>query len=92
MKKYFLGFTILLSLSACDGGWPDDEKKMFYESCIEDAKDRGMNDVQAKAVCDCRLDKLMKKYPDVKDALENVQTIMTDPDLKKCDEEAIKPH
>ncbi len=87
MKRHILFASLLFLFSACDSRWPDEEKKLFRESCLEDAHDRGLSEYQAQDVCDCRLERLMKKYPDVKDALENMQSIVNDPEIKACDGE-----
>lgn len=89
MKRYAMSAAVILLLSSCSG-WPSEEKEMFHQSCLEDASERGMTDEQAKTMCDCRLEKMMAKYPKVEDALENIQTIMNDPEIQACQNEAMK--
>lgn len=90
MKNYAIIFALLLlSLASC-GPWPDEEKEMFHSTCMDDAKERGMTDEQAQKMCDCRLEKMMKKYPDVEDALTNIDKIMNDPEIQQCQQDALK--
>jgi hypothetical protein len=89
MKRYALLVTAVFLFSSC-GTWPAEEKEMFHQSCLEDAKERGMTEAQAKKMCDCRLEKMMTKYPKVEDALENIQEIMNDPAIQACEQEAMK--
>jgi hypothetical protein len=47
--------------------WPQQEIKAFRESCFENAKN-GIGEEGALKYCECMLEKIMKKYPDVYDA------------------------
>lgn len=42
--------------------WPKEEKEAFIKSCIKNAK-TNMTDEDAKAYCDCMLEKVIEKYP-----------------------------
>ena len=86
MKKLLSILSIaLVSLTSCTEGWDSESKDLFHQSCMEDANERGLNDAKAKAVCDCRLETAQKKYPSLSDAMANVDKMMTDEDLKKCE-------
>lgn len=89
MRKYAIAAVVMLGLSSCNS-WPAEEKEMFHTTCMDDAKERGMTDEQAKKMCDCRLEKIMAKYPRVEDALTSLQAIMTDPEIQNCQQEALK--
>ena len=41
---------------------------------------------KAKTVCDCRLEKIMQKYPEFNDMMEHVDKVANDTDLAKCNE------
>jgi hypothetical protein len=71
--KQIIFITLLGSLSiACSQKkkaikWPQEEIKAFRESCFENAK-AGIGEEKAVKYCECMLEKIMKKYPDVYDA------------------------
>jgi hypothetical protein len=46
-------------------GWSDDEKKVFMNSCAETRQTMGDNKEQAATYCDCMMQKIQEKYPDV---------------------------
>ena len=43
-----------------------------------------MEEAAAKSMCDCRLEKAMKKYPSFSDAMANVDKLMEDEEIKAC--------
>jgi hypothetical protein len=51
---------------------------------MNDAKASGMDEAAAKSRCDCRLEKIMKKYPEVDDALMNIEKVIQDPEVQEC--------
>jgi hypothetical protein len=51
---------------------------------MNDAKASGLDEAAAKSCCDCRLEKIMKKYPDVDDALMNIEKVIQDPEVQEC--------
>lgn len=72
MKKIISIAILSLLVTACNQGkkavkWPQAEKDAFKESCFENAKE-GIGEEKAVIYCDCMLEKIMKKYPDVNDA------------------------
>lgn len=84
MKKLLSSVCIIIFLSACDGGWDGENRDMFRQSCMEEAKGWAGSEEKAKPYCDCVLEKIMKKYPRLNDALENLDSIAVDPTLKDC--------
>ena len=91
MKKYIL-FLLpsVLFFTACKNTWSQEDKDMFYQSCIDDANTWAGSPDKAKTYCDCMIEKMMQKYPSVNDALEKIDTVINDPDLRKC-RESIAP-
>ncbi len=78
----FLAAIILLS--SCKSSWDSESKDLFVQGCLEDAKEQGMPDDKAKSMCDCRLEKVMNKYPKMAEALEHINEIATDPEIQAC--------
>lgn len=85
MKKILpIILSVFLLGSCANSGWDQETKDLFRQGCMEDAKERGWDDAKAKSVCDCRLEKTMEKYPNMADALEHVDSLANDPDIKAC--------
>ena len=57
---------------------------MFYQSCMEDAKGWAGSEGNATIYCDCVIDKIMKKFPNESDALEHIDSVINDPDIRSC--------
>ena len=85
MKKYLLLLTILPFLASCENTWDGESKDMFLQACMNTAKESNMDDAKAKQMCDCRLEKVMKKHPNFSDAMENILDVVNDPELKECE-------
>lgn len=87
IRTALIGISIMscIAFASCTSGWDSESKEMFYQSCMEDAGERGTDKAKAKSVCDCRLETAQKKYPTLSDAMANVEKMMTDEDLKKCE-------
>lgn len=86
MKKFAILLTIAsaFTFASCESTWSSENKDLFVQGCMETAKDDGMTEDKAKEMCDCRLDKIMKKYPNFNDFLDNMMDVQNDPDIKKC--------
>ncbi|HRO41340.1 MAG TPA: hypothetical protein PL009_00805 [Flavipsychrobacter sp.] len=84
MKKLCAMFVVLVILSSCENTWDSDARDLFHSGCMESAKESNMEEVAAKSMCDCRLERVMKKYPNFADAMRNVDKLMDDPELKAC--------
>lgn len=85
MKKYLIVLVILPFLTACENTWDSDAQDMFRQGCINAAKKRDMAEETAKTMCQCRLEKAMKKHPNFADAMDNIQDIIQDPAMKDCE-------
>ncbi len=81
MKRVLL-FGLLLFASCKQ--WDSDDKQVFYQSCMDDAKGWAGSEADAKTYCDCVLEKVVKKYPSESDALEHVDSIIKDPGIQGC--------
>lgn len=84
MKKLISIFSLSLLLVSCTEAWDNESQQLFKQGCMEDAKERGMPENEANSMCQCRLDVAMKKYPQLADALENIDSLINDPKLKDC--------
>jgi hypothetical protein len=88
MKRILLAITAVISLSSC-GGWSSEDREMYTQSCMEDARSWAGSEDKAKTYCNCMLEKLTAKYPDVNDMLEHMDEVTRDTDLIRC-KQAIK--
>lgn len=85
-----LYLLLLSTLSACKDKWPQEDKDMFLQSCMEDANTWAGSAENAKSVCNCRLEKMIQKFPDEGDALEHMDSLMKDPDIANCKDQILK--
>ncbi len=84
MKKLLPFVCSILLLTACDNTWDSDARDMFHQACMKTALENNMTDDQATSMCDCRLEKIMEKHPNFAEAMDNIEEIINDPDLKDC--------
>jgi hypothetical protein len=84
-RNAMLLLLLSCSLYACNGGWDQESKDLFYQSCMEDAKEHNLSEAKAQSVCKCRLETVQRKYPTLANAMDNVDKLMHDEDLKKCE-------
>ncbi|MEI8278209.1 MAG: hypothetical protein WCG87_00515 [Bacteroidota bacterium] len=84
MKRLCFVAICVLSLSACKSTWDEEAKSLYTQSCMEDANRWAASPKEAKTYCDCMLEKVMTKYPDVNEILEHPEKLMDDPELRKC--------
>lgn len=85
MKKYALLLVAMLALGACKNTWPSEYKDLFHQACMEEEMADGISEAKAKEICDCRTDKVIEKYPNFNEAMENIVEVMSDPELKECE-------
>ncbi len=88
MKKYILLLLTVVAFSACKNTWPSEYRDLFHQACMEEEMEDGISEAKAKKICDCRTDKVIEKYPNFNEAMENVIEVMSDPELKECEGEA----
>jgi len=84
MKKLLPYLSALLLVAACQTNWMQSDKDAFFEACVDDANSWTGNPAKSKQYCECVIIKVTEKYPDVNEALENIETISRDPDIQKC--------
>ncbi len=84
MKKLLYSLAFITFCSSCANTWDEETKDMFLQSCLEDATRWTETANEAQVYCDCVMTKMIEKYPTVKKALEKVDSIMVDPELKAC--------
>jgi hypothetical protein len=91
LKKVFSALLIVLMCSSCKNTWSDEDKKMLYDSFMENAMTWAGSKEKAKAYSDCVVEKIMLKYPNEAEALAHMDSIMRDADLKKCKSDILSP-
>lgn len=84
MRKYLLLLAIVPFMTSCENTWDGETRDMFVQGCINTAPTSLSKD-DAKKMCDCRLDKAMKKYPSFSEAMENMNDLANDPAMKECE-------
>ncbi len=85
MKHRAIFFLLIaFCFASCKNTWDSDARDLFYQGCIESAKDSHMDSLAAVSMCNCRLEKAMKKYPNFNDAMEHADDLMKDKELKEC--------
>lgn len=89
MKKIALIALVLFGLSACKNTWDNDDKRLFYQSCMDEANSWAGSQEKAKTYCDCVIEKVMVKFPSETDALEHIDSVIKDPDISNCKAEAL---
>ena len=82
--SFFFLFLFALLFLSCKNTWDSDARDLFYQGCMESAKESGMDSLKAQSMCNCRLEKTMKKYPNFNDAMDHTKDLMKDKDLKEC--------
>lgn len=84
MKKVSVSLGILMAFTACKNTWDSEARDLFYQACIESAEENHMKPEAAESMCQCRLEKVMEKYPSFNEALGHTNEIMSDPEIKAC--------
>jgi len=84
MKKTAILLLLMAAFASCKNTWDEDDKKSFYDACMEDAKSSGAPAEKIKPYCDCVFSKIMAKDPNENDALEHMDSLAKDPDLIGC--------
>ena len=84
MKKIAPFLLLAVISSSCKNTWTQSDKESFYEACMEDANKWSGGQDKSKTYCDCVIIKVMEKYPHVGDALDHIETLAVDPEIKGC--------
>ena len=88
--KLSLAFFLCLLLtgaSSCKNTWNQEDKDNYIHTCMESLNATDGSGGKPKAYCDCMLNQLIEKYPNVNDMMEHMQDVISDPELQKCKEE-----
>jgi len=83
MKKYIL-FALLSCICLSCNTWPQEDKDAYTQTCLQDANNWAGSPDKAKVYCDCMLQKLMKKYANVNDLMEHIDSVANDTSLMNC--------
>lgn len=83
MKKYIL-FVLLSCICLSCNTWPQEDKDAYTQTCLQDANNWAGSPDKAKVYCDCMLQKLMKKYTNVNDLMEHIDSVANDTSLMAC--------
>lgn len=84
MKKLLAILIIPAAFTSCKSTWTQSDKDALYQACMEDATQWAGDRDHARTYCDCVTIKVMEKYPHVSDALEHIETLSTDPEIRAC--------
>ena len=88
MKRYVPALLLLIVMTtACKNTWDQEDKDLFYQACMEDANTWAGSQEKAKTYCNCVLDKVMQKFPNEGDALDHMDSVINDPDIRSCKKE-----
>lgn len=84
-KYWLLTLSLFLAvvLVSCKD-WIREDKEAFMEACMDDAQTWVNDPDKAKLYCECVLIKVMERYPNVNDALDNIETLSNDPVIRDC--------
>lgn len=81
---------LLIIISAsCKETWNGEDKDFSYQACTAEAIKWAGSKEKAKTYCDCVLQKMMVKYPNEEDALDNISTLSKDTALINCREQTM---
>lgn len=81
-----LPIVCVLAMASCKT-WDESDQQAWRQACMENAGKWAADEQNAKTYCECVLDKMMKKYPDVNQALEHVNDLATDTSFYNCRKE-----
>jgi hypothetical protein len=76
-----------LAFSSCKNTWSQEDKDNYRHTCMESLGVPDDDTGKARAYCDCMLQKITEKYPNVNDMLEHMEDVINDPDLQACKKE-----
>lgn len=74
---------LLITMVSCKT-WDEADQDAWKQACMENAEKWTTDKQNAQTYCDCVLQKMMQKYPDVNAALGHVDELATDTALRNC--------
>lgn len=81
--RILIAITFLFTLCSCNK-WSEEDKDAWNQACTENASHWAATPEGAKTYCDCILEKMEKKYPDINDALAHTAEMATDTTYLNC--------
>jgi hypothetical protein len=63
--KLTMSQNLVITDSCAPSGWSSEEKEIFMNSCSETRESMGDNKEDAITYCDCMMQKIQSRYPDV---------------------------
>lgn len=84
LRHLLIAASGTLFLASCQGAWVQEDKDAFYEACVDDANTWTGDPAKSKQYCECVMIKVMERYPNVNDALDNIEMLSRDPDIQTC--------
>ena len=91
MKQAIVISAILmasLSFSSCKEGWTDEYQQMYKEACATSGHSLELDSANRERYCDCSLEKVMKVYPNMEDAITNKDSAQMNAALQSCVQDA----
>ncbi len=67
--KILLSLCCILTLGSCAGGWTEEDKVQFRQSCVSSVQSQ-LNDEQTDTYCKCFTEQMVSIYPVFNDAME----------------------
>ena len=65
--------SLILFLSACGGGWTEEDKKQMRDDCVRQSRTQ-ISEEQTNKYCDCFVEQIVKTYPVFNDMLDNYKS------------------
>lgn len=84
MKLFFFVALVAVLCSSCGDQWTQSDKESFYQACVDDTKTWVADPDKVEMYCDCVMIKVLRKYPNVNDAVDNIEIISRDPEIQEC--------
>ncbi len=81
--RQIIAIILILSASSCNK-WSEEDKDAWKQACNENAVQWAATKEGAKTYCDCVLERMEKKYPDINDALAHTAEMATDTTYLNC--------
>jgi hypothetical protein len=71
--KLSFSLLLLLTLSACAGGWTDEDKKKLRDDCVEQTRTQ-ISEEQTRKYCDCFVEQMVTTYPVFNDMMDHYKS------------------
>lgn len=71
--KSILPLCLIITLSACAGGWTEEDKKQLRDDCVAQSRTQ-ITEAQTAKYCDCFVAQMVKTYPIFNDVMDHYQS------------------